>query len=150
MCLKLGKSPLSKLKSKHCHPTGFLHGNPRHVPREFDASMRAAALQRLNGGTMDLALVRSSGKIGRSNGAATRGSGVKGGMLGVGSWVKVIVFFKPTKYTLVLFFFGLLVNMIYIYTCLLIPKTYAILAKAVNLLIPIRSSRPFIAQSFIE
>lgn len=105
VCLKLGKSPLSKLKSKHCHPTGFLHGNPRHVPREFDASMRAAALQRLNGGTMDLALVRSSGKIGRSNGAATRGSGVKSGMLGVGSWVKVIVFFKPTKYTLVLFFF---------------------------------------------
>ena len=40
--------------------------------------------------------------------------------------------------------------MIYIYTYLLIPKTYAILAKAVNLLIPIRSSRPFIAQSFIE
>ena len=40
---------------------------------------------------------------------------MKGGMLGVGSWVKVIVFFKPTKYTSVLFFLGLLVNMIYIY-----------------------------------
>ena len=59
-------------------------------------------------------------------------------------------FLQANKVYFGAFFWGLLVNMIYIYTYLLIPKTYAILAKAVNLLIPIRSSRPFIAQSFIE